>query len=213
MTHLVGFSKGFGASANQWTLGMPFADVHIENRLAKVHTSRPILSELCALCGKKTLRGQQKNAKRNQFSNTKNEPNLLLNNDLRTCPFSSAPKNETNQIQSCHSCESRKPDPLSSKRATRHEPKTHNALRTTPDEIMQNEPNFTRPDPRHRIPAILSKKFASFIYSIKLLSAFSPNFPLHFQTFSNVSNLPTRIFPPKINSSPHNLLATSPPPP
>jgi len=33
--------KALPPPANQWTLGMPFADVHIENRPAEVHSSRP----------------------------------------------------------------------------------------------------------------------------------------------------------------------------
>ena len=44
MTHLVGFKYGFADPANQWTLGVPSADVHIEKRPAVVHPSRQTLN-------------------------------------------------------------------------------------------------------------------------------------------------------------------------
>ena len=58
--------KALPPPANQWTLGMPFADVHIEKRPAEVHQADLIfdamqtkvcLRALCVLCGKKSLCG------------------------------------------------------------------------------------------------------------------------------------------------------------
>ncbi len=68
MTHLVGFRKGLPRPANQWTLGRPSADVHTEKRPAEVHQSRPNLSALCVLCGKKSFVANQKMS---------NKPNLV----------------------------------------------------------------------------------------------------------------------------------------